>query len=65
MPEAEHVVIEVFNLIGQRVALLLDEPMAAGRHEVLWRAATQPSGLYLVRLRAGKVQKIQRVTLLK
>ena len=65
LPEAEHVTVEVFNLVGQRVALLLDQPMAAGRHEVTWRATNQPSGLYLVCLRAGKVQKVQRVTLMK
>ena len=65
LPEAHHVTVEVFNLIGQRVALLVDQPMAAGRHEVSWQASDQPSGIYLVRMRAGKVQKIQRVTLVK
>ena len=65
LPEAHHVTVEVFNLIGQRVALLVDQPMAAGRHEVSWQASDQPSGIYLVRMRAGKIQKIQRVTLVK
>ena len=65
LPEDEHVTIEVFNLVGQRVALLLNEPMAAGRHEVAWQATNLPSGLYLVRLRAGAIQKIQRVMLVK
>ncbi len=65
LPQASHVVLEVYNLLGQRVALLLDEPMAAGRHTVTWYAVDEPSGVYLVRLVAGKVQKTRRVTLVK
>ena len=65
LPEASHVVLEVYNLLGQRVASLLDEPLSAGRHTVTWYAVDEPSGVYLVRLVAGKVQKIQRLTLLK
>ena len=65
VPQSSHVRLEVYNLLGQRVALLLDEPMAAGRHTVTWYAVDEPSGVYLVRLVAGKVQKTQRVTLVK
>ena len=65
LPEAQHVTIEVYNLLGQRVALLVDESVAAGRHEVTWRATDQPSGIYLVRFHAGTIQKIQRITLVK
>ncbi len=65
LPQASHVVLEVYNLLGQRVALLLDEPMAAGRHTVTWYATNEPSGIYLVRLVAGKVQMVKRLTLVK
>ena len=65
LPETSEVVVEVYNMLGQRVAVLLRERLEAGRHEVVWRALNQPSGLYLVRMRAGKVQKVQRVTLVK
>ena len=65
LPQSSHVVLEVYNLLGKRVAVLLDEPMAAGRHAVTWYAVDEPSGVYLVRLVAGKVQKTQHVTLVK
>lgn len=65
LPESGHVVLEVYNLLGRRVAVLLDESMSAGRHEVVWYALDAPSGVYVVRLVAGSVQKMQRVTLVK
>jgi uncharacterized repeat protein (TIGR01451 family) len=65
LPAARHVTVEVYNLLGQRVALLLDASLSAGRHEVVWRAEDQPSGVYLVRMRAGTMEKIQRITLMK
>ncbi|MFB3098501.1 MAG: T9SS type A sorting domain-containing protein [Acidimicrobiia bacterium] len=65
LPQSSHVVLEVYNLLGRRVAVLLDEPLSAGRHAVTWYAVDEPSGVYLVRLVAGKVQKTQRVTLVK
>ncbi len=65
IPEGQHVTVEIYNLLGQRIAVLLDQPMADGRHTVTWQARNQPSGLYLVRLQAGKVQKIRRMTLVR
>ncbi|MDX1546143.1 MAG: T9SS type A sorting domain-containing protein, partial [Rhodothermales bacterium] len=65
VPEATHVTVEVFDLLGRRQALLIDERVSAGRHEVIWQARDLPTGVYLVRLRAGTVVRTQRVTLLK
>ena len=43
--------IEVTNLLGQRVAVLLDGWMEGGIHEIPWDATGLSSGMYLVRLR--------------
>jgi hypothetical protein len=43
--------IEVTNLIGQRVAVLLDGWLEGGIHDVPWDATGLSSGMYLVRLR--------------
>lgn len=45
--------VEVFDLLGQRVALPADGPMDAGEHVVEWNAENVRSGVYRVRLTAG------------
>ena len=42
--------LEIFNITGQRVALLKDEVQIAGIHAVEWNAGTLPGGVYLCRL---------------
>lgn len=36
LPQAGHVRLEVLDVIGRSVAVLLDELKAAGSHEVYW-----------------------------
>jgi uncharacterized repeat protein (TIGR01451 family) len=65
VPQAGRVVVKVYNLLGQRVAVLMDQELAAGRHEVVWQALDQPTGMYLVRMVAGETTLTRRVTLVK
>ena len=44
-----HVVVEVFDALGRRVATLADRPLAAGRHELPFDTAALPAGVYFVR----------------
>ncbi len=57
--------IAVYDMMGRRVAMLVSGPMAAGHHEVQWRADNMPSGLYLVRMQAGSFSQVRRMTLIK
>ncbi len=50
LAQAQDVRLEVFNLLGQRVAVLADGPLAAGDHLVPFHAAGLPAGVYLSRL---------------
>jgi plastocyanin len=45
--------ITVYNLIGQKVATLVNENMTAGSYSKLWNASAIPSGVYIYRLQAG------------
>lgn len=65
LPESQHVVIEVLDLTGRRVAVLADEALPGGRHEVRWEAGDLASGTYLYRMQAGTFTKTLRATLLK
>lgn len=66
LPREERVTLEVYNLIGQRVATLVeDEVLEAGSHEATFSAADLPSGVYLYTLTAGKEIHTRKLTLLK
>lgn len=53
LPEARDVTLTVYNLLGQRVAVLVDQFRAAGTFVVNFDASHLASGLYLYQLRAG------------
>ena len=65
LPAAEHVTIEVFNYVGQRVAVLADEVREAGVHAVTFDAAALPSGTYFYRLTTPSFSKTQRMSLVR
>ncbi|MCG3155928.1 MAG: hypothetical protein DKINENOH_02536 [bacterium] len=65
VPRASRVRLEVFNLLGERVAMLIDGLQAAGYHTVEFRAADLPSGLYLCRLTAPGFRAVSRMLLLR
>ena len=53
--------IAVFDLLGRRVATLVDGAQAPGRHKVRWDASSAPSGMYFVRMLAQGKQLVQQV----
>ncbi len=48
LSSAGEVTLSVYNLLGQRVALLVEGTREAGFHEVSWSAADLPAGVYIL-----------------
>jgi len=65
LPEAGHVSLKVFNLLGNEVMTLVDEHQSEGAHQVELDGASMQSGVYLCRLQAGSFSQAIKVTLLK
>ena len=65
LPEAAEVTIAVYDLLGRRMAVLVEGELSAGRHEVRFQADHLSSGLYLVRMQAGAFSEVRRMMLLK
>ena len=53
LPEPLPVRIDVFDVLGRRVATVLDETQNAGWHEAIFSADALPAGLYIYRISAG------------
>lgn len=50
LPAPGQVRLEVFDMLGRRLTVLVDGHLPAGTHSVVFDAASLPSGLYLYRL---------------
>jgi len=61
--EAAHVNIEVYNIRGQRVAILLDKHLQAGLHEKTFDASGLASGSYIYQITAGHYSQSKVMTL--
>jgi hypothetical protein len=58
LPATTHVLVEVFNILGQLIRTVADAEFAAGEHNVLWDGTNSQnlpvsSGVYLYRVTAG------------
>lgn len=65
LPEATHVTLEVYNLIGERVATLVNETMSVGYHTVRFDASNLSTGLYIYRMVAGTKTIVHKMMLVK
>ncbi len=66
----EHVVIDIYNIRGQKVKTLVDEQQTAGYHTVVWNGRDSndrsvASGVYFSRMRTGKFTSAKKMILLK
>ncbi len=57
--------LEIYNLLGSKVAVLVDEHQAVGIKNVQWDASTFSSGIYFYKLNVGDKTFTKRMTLLK
>jgi len=60
-----HVRLVVYDILGRQVALLVDEPQAAGSYTVSFAANGLATGTYMYRMTAGGIVQIRRMMLVK
>lgn len=64
--EAQHVIVEVYNMLGRRVEVLHDGRLTAEQaYTFTFEAGNEPSGIYLIRVTGEQFTTTQRITLLK
>ncbi|MCG8701304.1 MAG: T9SS type A sorting domain-containing protein, partial [Bacteroidales bacterium] len=57
IPRDEHVKMEVFNHVGQKVRVLINESVNAGYYEVNFKPGDLPAGIYTCEFTAGEYNK--------
>ena len=62
---AEDVTLKVFNVLGNEVAVLVNERRMAGEYHEAFNAAGLPSGVYFYKLSAGNFTETKKMLLLK
>jgi len=65
LPSDSPVRIQIFDVTGRRVAVVIDRELNAGYHQVVWDASRLASGVYIVEMRAGTFRKTGKVALVK
>jgi len=62
---AGYVSLEVYNMLGKRVARLVNEIQSAGSHTATFDATGMPSGVYYYKLQAGAYSETKKMLLIK
>jgi Secretion system C-terminal sorting domain/Bacterial Ig domain len=65
LAESGAVTLIVYNLKGQKVETLFDGEAEAGKHNVVWNAERQCSGIYFLHFQTADVQSVSKLVLLK
>ena len=57
--------LSIYNIMGQKVEVLIDDQIKAGYHRLEWDASEMASGIYFCRLTAGHFTETKRMILMK
>ncbi|MBC8416061.1 MAG: T9SS type A sorting domain-containing protein [Candidatus Cloacimonetes bacterium] len=67
---AENAELVIYNVKGQKVKMLVNEVLPAGEHSVIWDGRDSNgkrvgSGVYFYKLKAGRMEKVKKMILIK
>lgn len=65
VPRSVPATLNIFNLLGEQVDILIDGEVSAGRHAILWDGSRFPTGIYLIHMKAGEYSETRKMILLK
>jgi predicted GH43/DUF377 family glycosyl hydrolase len=65
LPKNSEVILKVFNILGEEVAMLVSDRLSAGSYSYEWNASNLASGVYLYRLQAGDYFETKKMVVMR
>jgi|GEM_PF-519804 len=65
LPEASHVKLVVYDMLGRLVDTIVEGELSAGYHNASFDASRYPSGTYIYRIEASNFTSVQKMVLVK
>jgi photosystem II stability/assembly factor-like uncharacterized protein len=65
LPKESNALLVIYNLLGEKVAELVNTFQKEGKYEVDWNASSFASGIYFCRLEASEFSAVKKLILLK
>lgn len=65
LPETEHVVLKVFDILGREVVTLVNEEKPAGSYFVKYYGKNLSCGIYFYKIQAGDYSSVKKMILIK
>ncbi len=65
IPVAGNTTLAIYNILGQKVATLVNEKLSAGSYKYQFDASNLTSGIYFYKLQSSNYSQIRKMTLLK
>ncbi len=65
VPQTAHVRISIYNVLGERVAVLRDEVTAPGVYQTRWEAGTHASGVYFYQMQTTEYTVTRKMLLMR
>ena len=65
LPEPGEIILEVYNMAGQKILTKLYGKFGAGRQHFTLDASILPSGVYLCKLKTGSFISVRKIMLIR
>lgn len=65
IPKQSHVILKVFDILGNQIKELVNKDETAGKYTVIFNASKLSSGVYFYRIEAGSFEESKKLILIK
>jgi GH18 family chitinase len=61
LPSPDHVLVDVYDITGQRLSVLVNKVLPAGKHLVIWNSESFGAGMFFYRIKSGNHVLTERI----